>query len=518
MSGLAKVKAEVIDISVLVNTGIKGIHAFLGETERGKIGTSVLVSTWTEFVNNFGGLLTTTDFPLLCKRALDAGCRLRVARAANYGDPTDASTLVGAEAAIIVDTDGRIVAKSKGTWGNQINIETVVAASGRADKYDINVWIGANKTEFETISDVNTTITVADIAKINNKSRLVDFTTEWLGKNLAAVFTAGDVALSLVNGVSVGTPLPVDYIGDSAAATGIHSLDNHADFVRISIPTQAIGSIDTALAAYAERRKDCRAILRTPLGISGATAIAYRDKTAPYDSDGVAVNSWYASMIFGELQVLDPQTGLSKAIPALPDVAGCYSNKDNNSYEWFAAAGPKRGKINNASGLGYNLGSSARAGEADLAVVRGINPVIDDTTYGIVYWGVKTLQRADTLLQFENVADLVIFLLRAIQPLAKKELFEPNDIATWKTIWRNVNPLLKTVKARRGIWDYKYQGDQDAETIDDIVVNDKADIDAGKYTFIIWIKPKVAMTYVGIKMSITNSGVAFEDVIGEPLV
>ena len=512
-NGLAKVGAEVVDISVLINTGLKGIHAFLGETERG-FGNK-LVGTWAEYKKHFGGLVIGNDFPLLCKRALDAGCKLRVGRVLHYTDVTDKSTITGV--ASQEATNSFIEAKSIGTWGNKVKFKIVANSLG---KYVLTAWIdnsGAvtEEEEFELVSASG--VLTAEQAQleahnINTKSNLLNCKSATLtGFNISTIV---DTSFTLTLGTNTGTLVDADYTGDSGAETGVHVFDNATDFTRISIPAKAIPALDIKLVAYVNTRQDCRVILRTPTGITGATAIEYREGTGAWSH--TAINSWLASMVYGGLLISHPVTGLETEVRALSSVAGNYSNKDNTNYEWFTAAGSKRGKIYGALGIGYNLGSAARITEANNVDTHGINPVIDDADYGLVYWGNSTLQKEDTLLKHENVADLLIFILRAVKPLAKSELFEPNDIATWKSIWRKVNPLLKEVKKKRGIWDYLYQGDQNIDKIEQAVVNSTEDIDKGKYTFILWIKPKVGLKYVGVKVTVTNSGTSFEEVSGQP--
>lgn len=513
--GIARVEVGVEDISVLISTGLKGIHAFLGETERGELGTSVLIGSWSEYRKHFGGFLSTSNFPVLCKRALDAGTKLRIARAASYTDPTDDATATGAVATILVDTDARVDATSRGTWGNSIKFEVKAPTSLTVGKQDIHIYVdgaaeGDNR-DYEIIYDVNTILTATDVAAINAGSILADFSDGWVAKDLSTVLPLANV-ITLVNGADVVAPAPIDLIGDSSAVTGIHSFDDATDFTRISIPSFAISAVDSALVNYAFTRKDCRAILRTPTGISGSTAVEYRNKTGAYAGDGEPINSWYGSMIFGGLKVLHPQTGAKIVTPALADVAARYTNKDNTAYEWFSAAGPKRGLLSNAGTIEYNLGTAARALEAENVDTQGINPVINDIDYGLAYWGVATLQRTDTLLKHENVADLLIFLVRAIKPLAKSSLFDPNDIKTWKEIYRKVNPLLRQVKTLRGIHDYIYQGDQDVDKVTDAEVNSTEDIDKGKYCFNLFIQPTVALKYIGIRIAVTNSGTSFEEI------
>jgi len=504
--GAAKVQGDVVDLSVLIATGLKGIHAFFGETERGEEGKTVLIGSWTEYKKTFGGLLTTSDFPLLCKRALEAGCKLRIGRVLHYTDPTDKSTVTGTKAAGVI---GAMDFRAKSIGAGETFKVTTTATAGMSGYFDFVIQNPAGE-EVGRVTQVKTPLIEADRVRVNASNNGVELLTSSLGDAI----TAGTITLS--GGANTGTVVAADYIGDTNAVTGIHVFDQDNDFVRISCPAIAIPAVDIALVAYVVGRQDCRAILRTPIGISGTVGIDYREGTGSYSHS--PVNTWLASMIFGTLQVTHPVTSDEVSIPAIADVAAKMSGKDNNSVAWFAAAGPERGRIYNTIGVQYNLGTAARNTEFDNVDNHGLNAVIDDTDFGPVYWGNGTMQKADTLLKFENVADLVIFILRGVKPLAKSVLFNPNDVDTWKAIYRKVRPFMEQIKAGRGVWDYLYQGDQDIENISEAVVNTPADVDKGKYRFIIWIQPKVALKYVGFEITVTNSGVSFEEISGQPTV
>jgi len=508
-SGRARVEQEVVDLSVLINTGLKGVHAVIGVTEKGPVGKSRLIGSWLEFRKYYGGLLATDLFPLICRRALEAGVKLRVVRAVHYTDIADANSATGTIATAAQVGGDNVVFNSAnvGIWGNSVSVEVVAAQNGVAGEFDINITVAGDSLQNTTVRNIKGTLDAAAIAKFNNGNNLVVIPDTEVGGALAAE------SITLGTGTDSGAVVATDITGDSAAVTGIHALDNAVDFSRVSAPSYALPVVDAKLIQYAETRQDCRAILRTPTGISGNTGVDYRNGTGAYAH--TAYNSWYASMVFGGLEISHPETGVATVIPALADVMGNYAQKDQKAYEWFSAAGSKRGKIRNAEGIDYNLGSSARSTEADNVDVNGINPVISHNAHGLVYWGNSTLQKTDTLLKHENVADLVVLLNRSIPALASTELFEPNDVETWRAIHRKVRPLLELIKTRRGIWDYLYQGDHLINSIEELgegSVNTPDAVDAGKYEFIIWIKPKVGLKYIGIRYSLTNSGVSFEGI------
>lgn len=511
-SGRARVDTEIIDLSVLVATGLKGIHAYGGITERGDLNKTYLVGSWQEYVNSLGGLIPESIFPLICKRALERGAKLRVGRMAHFTTISDPTTLVGVKAGGTNNTTVLLEAANIGAWGNGLSVAITAAVNGATDEFDIAVSLAGYPDLTKTvIRNIPKVLTTATIAEFNTLSELVKIKVASATQSLIA----GTVVFTLGAETKANIVL-ADFTGSAIAKNGMHIFDDYSDFVRISLPEMAVPELDIALVAYVEQRKDCRAILRTPIGISGNVAIDYREGTGTYSH--TPIDNWRASMVFGGVDVMNERTSAREIIPVIGDVTGCYSSKDNVAFEWFSAAGPKRGRIGNAFGIDYNLGSPARATEADSVDVHGINPVIDDKDYGLVYWGNSTLTKANKMTKHDNIAELLIYITRTVAPLCKSELFDPNDVETWKAIYRNVNPLMRLLVDKRALWDYIYDGDQNIDKISDAKVNRPEDVDNGEYVFILWIKPKAALKYVGVKVVVTNSGINFEEITSQPII
>ena len=260
--------------------------------------------------------------------------------------------------------------------------------------------------------------------------------------------------------------------------------------------------------SYVELRKDMIALLRTPVGLNTSGIKDYRNATGSYT--GTAVNTWRAFLFTGGLKIIHPETEQEIEISELPDVIGAISRKDNQYGEWFSFGGPKRGIISNTLGVVFNLGSASYQTEADEIDENGVNAVINHPSFGVVIWGNSTLQRANTLLKHANIAELMIYLSKELKPLTETELFDPNDIDTWKGIYRRVKPLMDSLVEKRALWKYLYQGDQDIDDVSQAQINTPADIDAGRYVFNLHIAPKVAMKYLGVRVILSNSGVDFE--------
>lgn len=73
---------------------LKGVSFVAGITKRGPFADpSNIITSWSTFERVFGGELSSSDFPFLCKRILKNGGALRVSRIGHYTDPADKSTL-----------------------------------------------------------------------------------------------------------------------------------------------------------------------------------------------------------------------------------------------------------------------------------------------------------------------------------------------------------------------------------------------------------------------------------------
>jgi hypothetical protein len=90
-------------------------------------------------------------------------------------------------------------------------------------------------------------------------------------------------------------------------------------------------------------------------------------------------------------------------------------------------------------------------------------------------------------------------------------MFDPLDPIMWRRLHGKIKPHLDTMLNNRGISDYRYFGDQDVERREDATVNTLADLDAGRYKFLVFIKPINATRYVGMQVGVLNASADFEE-------
>jgi len=189
-------------------------------------------------------------------------------------------------------------------------------------------------------------------------------------------------------------------------------------------------------------------------------------------------------------------------VPLNGDIAGTCARNDINQFPWFSPAGTSRGTILNAVKLSYNPGKVQR----DRLYSNRINPVIFSPGSGIILFGDKTGFGKSSAFDRINVRRLFIYLEDAISAAAKDQLFEFNDEITRTNFVNIIEPFLRDVQSKRGIFDYV--------VICDETNNTPAIIDANEFVADIYIKPARSINFIGLTFIATRTGVAFEEVIG----
>ncbi len=312
---------------------------------------------------------------------------------------------------------------------------------------------------------------------------------------------------SLTGGDDGLTALSVaDYIGGSGdgGQTGMRVLDQVDDIMQACCPERTDTALMTAGVAYAESRGDLLWLGCSPAGSGPGAALAWRS--------GGLWNSWKAAAYFGALRVTDPQTGLERTVSPMGDLLGVLARNDRDAGPWFAPAGPQRGLIFGALGVDFNVGTPGQDTNRDALVDGQLNPVQVTSQEGVVVWGNKTLYKTPSKLQSLHVARLMVYLRKLIMPGGRRFLFEPNDPVSWRALYRLVDPVLQNLKDKRAFYDYRYEGDQDAATVDKAVLNRAEELDQGKYRVRIFVKPIPAIdTELGFEALVTSTGVSFKD-------
>ena len=122
-------------------------------------------------------------------------------------------------------------------------------------------------------------------------------------------------------------------------------------------------------------------------------------------------------------------------------------------------------------------------------------------------FGDKTLIGDDSAFDRINVRRLFIILEKAIAEAAKSTLFEFNDSFTRAQFKNLIEPFLRDVQGRRGIYDFKVVCDETNNT--------PQIIDTNQFVGDIYIKPARSINYIQLNFIAVGTGVAFNEIIGQ---
>ena len=210
----------------------------------------------------------------------------------------------------------------------------------------------------------------------------------------------------------------------------------------------------------------------------------------------------YAVFDSGYKYTYDRFNNKFRYIPTNADIAGLMCRTAITAYPWFSPAGQQRGIINNAIKLAYNPDKAQR----DLLYPKRVNSVITQPGIGTLLFGDKTGLGYASAFDRINVRRLFLTIEQALQKAAEAQLFELNDELTRANFRNIVEPYLRDVQAKRGLYGFL--------VICDTTNNTPDVIDNNEFRADIYLKPAKSINYVTLTFIATRTGVSFEEVAG----
>lgn len=210
----------------------------------------------------------------------------------------------------------------------------------------------------------------------------------------------------------------------------------------------------------------------------------------------------YAFVDSGWKYQFDKYNNIYRWVPLNADMAGLCAQTDIYRDPWWSPAGFNRGQVKNVAKLAWNPNQAER----DFIYPRGVNPVVSFTGQGPCLFGDRTLYAKPSAFDRINVRRLFIVLEKAISIAAQYFLFEFNDQFTRAQFVSVVEPYLRTIQGRRGIYDFKVVCDETNNTPDII--------DRNAFVGDIYIKPARSINFIQLNFVATRTGVEFSSVIG----
>ena len=359
---------------------------------------------------------------------------------------------------------------------------------------------GTKGTLLERFEDVDTVAgAVAADGSSNFLPVFLENRSDWIACTAPQANTLGSSGgygiVTLTSGVD---GLDEDAITAGDVIAGYNLYTDPAD-VDVSLIIQ--GKAKTSVLAnhiinnICEVRKDCVAFISPELSDTTVANMV--------DFAGDLTASTFAVIDSGYKYQYDKYADVYRWIPLNADIAGLCARTDDVRDPWFSPAGYSRGNVKNVVKLQLNPAKAER----DVLYKSKINPVITQPGQGTILFGDKTNAPTTSAFDRINVRRLFIVLEKAIGVAAKSTLFEFNDDFTRAQFKNLVEPFLRDVQGRRGIYDFRVVCDETNNTSNVI--------DSNQFVGDIYIKPARSINYIQLNFVAVRSGVEFSEVVGQ---
>ena len=257
--------------------------------------------------------------------------------------------------------------------------------------------------------------------------------------------------------------------------------------------------VEEAIEMVEEERADSIYVVTTPDKPSGAGDYVdemYTPDDAVYNLEDTEIDSNYTCTYYPWVKYLDVENNQYIYLPATKDVVRNFAQTDNQAYPWFAPAGIERGNVDCVRAK-----FMTKLADEDMLYDGRINPIKTFAQDGPKVWGQKNLQINESQLNRIAVRRLLLRLRKLIAISCIGLIFEPNDATTKASFISTVTPILDSIRANRGISDYRI------EVNDTIESRERRELPAK-----IYFKPYNALEYITIDFILTPEGVSFDDI------
>jgi hypothetical protein len=294
--------------------------------------------------------------------------------------------------------------------------------------------------------------------------------------------------------------------GTPSAANLVNAYDKFSNAEEVDVSLVVTGAAPQTVAEHVldnitSTRRDCVGFISPEFddvvnnaGNEVIDTVAYRNNFNS-TSYGVMDCNWKYQF--------DKYNNVNRWVPLNGDIAGLCVRTDYERDPWFSPAGFNRGHIKNVIKLAWNPTQADR----DDLYKNGINPVVSFPGEGAILYGDKTMLTKPSAFDRINVRRLFIVLEKAITRAARYSLFEFNDEFTRAQFVALVEPFLRDVQGRRGIYDFR--------VVCDTTNNTPEVIDRNEFVGDIYIKPARAINFIQLNFVAVRTGVAFEEIVGK---
>lgn len=487
-----------LDFSLYVPRLATTIFAMVGTAPKGPTNERTYITDEGNFIETFGEPSSDHLAMLAAIRYLRAGRQLWFVRVATYDVAATGYIRNSGDTANSVT----MTAVSTGSWGNNI---TVAVAAGTNHGYKLT--ISYNSVPVEQWDDIYVGAAYVNDSdyietRINGNSDYIsvvdDEAQATLSTSLSVSMSGGDDGAPADDSDVIGT-----VSGNTRTGLQLFADPDSFDCNLIAAPGRWEKNIVAELLSICESRGDCMCFIDPPYGLTVQQVVDWHNGQLTGNSDylAAALNSSYGALYYPWVQVYDGYSDANLWIPPCGHAAGRYAFTDYTYDPWYAPAGWKRGRLVDV----LDVEHSPSLGERDFMQMAGnnVNPIVNFPTDGIMIYGQKTLQKATTALRDINVRRMLLYARKTIATATRYLVFEPNDARTWDAFVDLVTPTLRSIKSRRGLYDFRVICDSTTNTPDRIN-NDEM---LGK----ILVQPTRTAEIIEVQFSVLSYGANFEE-------
>jgi hypothetical protein len=519
-----QVKFKVEDLTASVGTPIEGVSFVLGKAIRGKINNpDTIFNSYPAFIKEHGGIADGNSAAMV-KRLFEGGGSMRFCNLSHYSDIDDAETLTAVKATIdSAFTDEDLVEifsfepKNAGVSYNNLQVVLAPSTNGLATHFNLIIEIIGDSNTRETYANLSIPLgpegSTADATKgylsaIEKSSRLVkpvylDFITGGIPNTPDTFVTPEAGTKTFAGGTDGGALVSTDLIGSSVSATGLNAFDEYEEALQIFYLLDPVAdTVHIAADAYVTGRDDMQYWLFLPADAQTKDAMVIA-RTA------LGINNKLTNIFASYIKVSDPSSGAIVEQQALADIAGLAANSDKNFGTHFSFSGNKRGVLRNVLGVVLNFGTNGRRNDLNELANRQINVIINRDSQ-IKLWNSYTSLIGQSQEQFIGVVRGTLSIKKALRPLLEDYLEEPNDMKAWKLMYYQVKPYLDQLVEKRALFSYRWEGDQDATSLDNLIINDPDEVSQGKYKVRLFLSFIVSMVEIEVTLVLTSGNITFE--------
>lgn len=360
----------------------------------------------------------------------------------------------GGNAAFNIDV---LTAHPSASWTGSLSASADIAGTsgptGKQLQFNVAMQFGNDGMDYQTWRYVGSNISSTNV----------------FGMNLSSTTTAGGLAY--------------------AKAINILANKDLYNFNILAVPgviDEFHGAVTNTVLNMIEERGDSIYIM--DLSDIDATVASAANETSDLDSS-------YAAVYYPWVQMKNTSNGTPEYFPPSVVMPAVYQRNDTIAAPWFAPAGLNRGGLPGVIQVKNPLNQNER----DILYQSRVNPIATYPNEGIVAWGQKTLQRAKSATDRINVRRLMINLRKFVNSRSRYLVFDNNTISTRKRFLDTVNPYLKNVQEREGLYAYKVVMDSTNNTNDVI--------DRNEMVGAIIIQPTKTAEFIKIGFVLTPTGV-----------